>query len=151
MAFPEKPTKPEWIEEFNQELLTPAAEPVAVDDETEVLENTSTDASEIHDDTYEQLPRNAPEPPQAEINWVGRALEKQERIRSERESQLEVFETETGRCVSSNLTQTPLDTTDEFTTEAMAPEAGSITKYRPTRIVAGLVICLSLVFFFKIP
>ena len=145
--FPKKPAKPEWIDEFNLESLVPSANPVVARDTPvpapdSVVDDTTGDA-----DADAPQRHLTPHMTPSQINWVERALEKQERIRSERESALEVFPSEPEIAPSSG--QKPFETSEDLIAQGV--RARELAKLRASRIIAGLLVCFSMVFFLDIP
>ncbi|NNL18490.1 MAG: hypothetical protein HKP37_07100, partial [Boseongicola sp.] len=75
-----------------------------------------------------------PKAPKGETNWVGRAIEKQERILSEQLAALELLEAEEEGRTTSRRAEDPASEGEE--------EVTTVVKYRPARIAAGLFISL---------
>lgn len=129
---PEKNAKPAWIDEFNQETLTPPPEPIIEEPEVEIWEDPGDDVvADFETDMSETVPASA-KTPAGGTNWVDRALEKQERILSEQLAELELLEDE-------GVTCTLPDSMDAVEAGRQA-EASTVSKYRPIRIVAVLFI-----------
>jgi len=86
----------------------------------------------------------------SQVNWAARALEKQERIKSERESQPDVIGAAEEDIVSAaQAVKYPFQTAEDLKKEEAAASA-ALTQ-RSMRLVAGLLVCFSLVFFFTMP
>ncbi|MDJ0639606.1 MAG: serine/threonine-protein kinase [Paracoccaceae bacterium] len=130
----EEPSKPAWVEEFNQESL----EPVADEDDWDFdfVEEARAEAAYVYSE---------PKPAPTE-NWIDRALEKQERIRSERESQLEALET-SSRARSKVSTQ-PAEASEDLIEEIIPPDAPP-NKNRPLGILVGLVFGICMFFIWQ--
>ncbi|NNL17376.1 MAG: serine/threonine protein kinase, partial [Boseongicola sp.] len=82
VSKPEKAAKPAWIEEFNKETFAPPPKPVIEEPEPEVeiWEDPDDDALDDCDAQPSPVMVDMPKTPKGETNWVGRAIEKQERI-----------------------------------------------------------------------
>lgn len=147
ITFSEQPKKLEWIEEFNLESLVPAPKPLIALENIDLVQDTPFDEPEPLDDLHEPPShQRSKSPTNSETKWVERALEKQERIKSERESALEVLKEAS---VVPPPSQNPFETADDLM--AATEKANSLHKLRSSRIVAGLLVCFSLVFFLDIP
>ena len=134
-------TKPAWIEEFNREIPAPArrTKPAKVAlNAPKIADPVSEEPKVWSDSRRAYLSRR---PVRSETNWVDRALEKQERIRSERESQLEIFQASSPGDVRSTPTQTA---SNSWLEGAVAPASESRPKVRPIGIVFGLLFCFCL-------
>ena len=151
VAPPEKSSKPEWIEEFNQESLAPATEPVSAYGEDEDSQDKQFDACDIHSNNYSRVTHIAPESEHTETNWIDRALEKQESIRIEREDELEIYETEPEARDRSTSSKNPLEMPDDLTDGAVTAEVAPKAKNLPIRILVGILVCFSFAVFFDSP
>ena len=85
----------------------------------------------------------------APVNWAERALEKQERIKSERESQRDVFQVQPETPPTVQSGRFTFQTADELKKQEAAVTAARTQ--RSMRLVAGLLMCFGLVFFFSVP
>ncbi|MBT8459317.1 MAG: serine/threonine protein kinase [Boseongicola sp.] len=133
---PEKAAKPSWIEEFNKETFTPPPKPVIEEPEPEVEIWEDPDDDALGDCDAQPFPVvvDMPKAPKGETNWVGRAIEKQERILSEQLAALELLEAEEEGRTTSRRAEDPAREGEE--------EVTTVVKYRPARIAAGLFISL---------
>jgi serine/threonine protein kinase len=132
--------KPAWIEEFNRESLSPG--------DGTGTERTPTYALEDDWMPFEPAPEPvaSPKRQKTEINWIDRALEKQERIRSERESALEASKADVDGRARSQSSRPGHDMDDELTGGDVAVAPVGRSRYRPIGI-ALLAICLYLIIF----
>ena len=138
----EAPSKPAWIDEFNRESLTrdPIAPPPEASPENAL------------DEAFNHMAENeamgdasaAPEPPRAttsETNWIDRALEKQERLQSERERAWEAFEAGE-RAPSADPQMPSVAAPDDPADIATAPPPARRSSLKPLGIMIGLFICV---------
>lgn len=102
-APPEEPSKPDWIEEFNRESLAPATEPESADGEGAGTHLGAADRQSI------DPMRIGSKPTRTETNWIERALEKQERLRNQRERELQIYEAEAIGRVRSASTKNSME------------------------------------------
>lgn len=142
-------TKPEWVDEFNRELLDPMSE--------EAAEATSTEEwiaahNQVSKKSVGLVVDEAPMPParsSSETNWIDRAVEKQERIRSERQAQWDAFDNGEGmRARSRPETVYALQDSESVIDGTVPPMVPDAIKNRPIKIALGLVIgfCSALYF-----
>ena len=141
----EASSRPEWVDEFNRESLSRPSEPV-VEERAAVSRDTLFDASAAGGAVDAPV---ASGEAKSQTNWIGRAKEKQKRIRQEQARRLEIFDAET----DSPLPTKPLDAAEEAIDEvpqAVPPVAERPNKYRPLSILF-LLICFYFVFFLETP
>ncbi|NNJ68592.1 MAG: serine/threonine protein kinase [Boseongicola sp.] len=152
VSFPEPSKKPEWIDEFNLESRapkpSPIRDPVVVRAPIDTVEPPAPDPSTI------ELPPAAsetfgPEFKGSQVNWAVRALEKQERIKSERESQIDIPDEDAESVSAAQAAKYPFQTAEQLKEQEAAVTAARTQ--RSMRLVAGLLMCFSLVFFFAVP
>lgn len=127
---PETPAKPDWIEEFNRESLNPCPDP----------EPLAADSDSAPDDTFADPDRFEPAATRgakSETNWIGRALEKQERIQSEREREWQAFEARE-RAPSVSRPSTEPAAEPAVAGDVPVPDAGG--KFRPLVFLIGLLL-----------
>ena len=132
----EPPKKPEWIDEFNQESVE-RPRPNTRPRSRAASRSTAFDDWEHEQETFE-------EPEQArvssETNWIDRAREKQDRIRSDRETAWSAFEAGDARGVRSTASRPPsLPVEDDVESEAQLPVRDPSRKYRPLVIILSLL------------
>ncbi len=137
---PEAP-KPAWIEEFNQESLSPAR----------AARGERMPSYDLDEDWLppELAPVEAPKPAKTEINWIDRAMEKQERIRSEREAAWEAMTNGGAERLGSKPSQPGEPEVEELPAEEVAEAPATRSKYRPIGIIL-LAICAYAAFFFDL-
>ena len=139
-------SRPEWVEEFNQESLSPNAGRAS----SRLKKSRSrAGASEVASDVNPQ----SVQPPQdhglSETNWIERAAEKQERLRIEREEQLQIFEATSHQRVMSGGSHPPISAAElDDGLIVHAPQKGSST---PLRLLIGLLLCFCFIAYFQIP
>lgn len=139
---PKAPPKPDWITEFNQESLSPAKRLLSKkdgldDEEFDALDDAVPgDLGEITPSETAEISANA-----SETNWIDRAKEKQERIRSEQEREYALVEVgETGRATSKPISQGPTlpgDPPDIAAAADIAPKED----IKSIRFLVVLLIC----------
>ena len=139
---PEAPSKPAWIDEFNRESLAPdpVTSPPEPSPEVALDEafNHMAESEAMGDDDASSDPARATK---SETNWIDRALEKQERLQSERERSWEAFEA--GESAPGADPQLPPVTAhDDPANIAAAPEASRRSGLKPLGIMIGLFICV---------
>jgi serine/threonine protein kinase len=163
VAFPEPSQKPDWIDEFNQETEAPRTEkrraPVVMRAPIDAPEADTPDPSTIQIPPATGEATTPPDDPPpvfgpefkgSQVNWAARALEKQEHIKSERESQPDVIGAEEEDFIAAaQAVKYPFQTAEDLKKEEAAASA-ALTQ-RSMRLVAGLLVCFSLVFFFTMP
>lgn len=132
---PEAPKKPDWIEEFNQESVGTSTS------RTRPRSRATSGASAFDDWEHELDAYEAPErkSTSSETNWIDRAREKQDRIRSEREAAWSAFETGDERGVRSTRSRPPSMPGEEYEPEAQMPVPDPSRKYRPLVILLSLL------------
>lgn len=81
---PEKAPRPEWVEEFNQDVVTPDSEPDDFFDDDDFWDDPSTHNAEEAEPADDEVTFAGSRSAKRTENWIDRAFEKQERIRSER-------------------------------------------------------------------
>lgn len=142
---PEAAKKPEWIEEFNQESFGSPdrrSRPRS-DARTRTPSHSSAfDDWDFEAETNEVPSRNSV---RSETNWIDRAREKQERIRSDRESQWTAFEEEGDIRAHSTASRPPTLPTDDAIPEDIARPRDASRKYRPLVILLSLLAGFSFV------
>lgn len=137
---PEKPAKPAWIEEFNQETLTPtpresrSRRTATVTQPVDLTPQTSRTTSPT------------PQPKRSETNWIGKAMEKQEQIRIEREEAFAEYEARTSGRRRTRPSRDPVDLTAETAEDIAPPEASTRSRLGPMGLVLGLMVCFYFVF-----
>ncbi|NNE78793.1 MAG: serine/threonine protein kinase [Silicimonas sp.] len=132
--------KPTWVEEFNQESLSPEPDPVVEDERS----GPRIEPKDAKDEDGEKLTYIAPE--FIEIGWINRALDDQVRIRSD-------LETVDGGCTdkaeasaSDNGAELPDDRGDGAADEAPAAEVVHRSRFRLSTVILGVVVCLFYLF-----
>lgn len=136
-APPPDPPKPEWVEEFNRDALSPAvaSEPTPVAPEAAEPDTPANTA-----DAQPAVP-----PSDTDTNWIDRAAAKQERLRIERERQLQLFLDDATRDTAND----PLDAEDPQGTPAPPPGPGIMTRLKAVGTFLGLAGCFYVIFFFE--
>ncbi|NNE87805.1 MAG: serine/threonine protein kinase [Silicimonas sp.] len=130
MSAPKKETiKPTWIDEFNQGSLATEAESHVQDADDRV--EAPGDLNAI--DTTEA--EAAPKSETIETNWISRAVEKQQRIISEREKELELFEL--GAIDVAHPSPEKFEEQDDLTA---VQEPVPANNSGPTKIIVGLLV-----------
>lgn len=142
---PEKPSKPAWIEEFNQETLAPPPEPQDADDDThdadwvDTAHDLEANENDVEDSAVSSAPRG-----RSDTNWIGRAHEKQERIRSAQEAIYGIGDPgERVRAAVETADNAPVEMAGD-----MAPEGEKRGWFGPIGFVIGVSICLYFIFYF---
>ncbi len=150
-AVPEKPSKPAWIEEFNQESLAQAATPAVKDDERDCVSDLHPEASDRSSVGTDNIMYITQAPGFEQSVRIDRALAtpNPKGVCSESESQLEMLVTEARARVSAPSSQTRAMTKNSATAKAAPLENKATAKKLPVRLVAGLLVCFGLVFFFE--
>jgi hypothetical protein len=143
-APPDDTPKPAWIEEFNQEIVTPAAKKEPAEVAPELFEDADPDVVEEEGWSDTRRAYLSRRPAQCESYWVDRALEKHERIRSKGESQSEISEAGTagtdGSTASYKLAELP-----DYQLQSMAPPENTLRpKIQLGGVLFGLLICFGL-------
>lgn len=136
-APPAEPPKPEWVEEFNRDALDPkpeAAPTLVVNDVSEP--DTSIDPTEVE---TEQSPSDG------HTNWIDRAAAKQQRLRIERERQLQLFLDE----VKPDTANDPALADIPPTEPSQPPGPGIMDRLRAVGTFLGLAGCFYVIFFFE--
>jgi serine/threonine protein kinase len=126
---PEVPTKPDWIDEFNQESVIP---PRA---RTRTQRNAFDDWDQ-HLDGDDEPKRNSL---RSETNWIDRAREKQERMRSDQMAAWSAFEAGDTRAIRSVASQSQSQSYQEPEPVEPAPAKDPSRKYRPIVIMLSLL------------
>ncbi len=134
VAPPEDVTKPAWIDDFNQQLQESVENPGPAETEPEVphLADPILDAPGC---CY------APEGKSLSTNWVDRALKKQERVRQERASRLEILDPE---IVGQTLLPDSEETLDYRKEGAFPPENAARPRIQPFGVLVALLLCFGL-------
>ena len=144
VTAPEKPSKPDWIDEFNQEALTPERTAPTLDEETEDMAEAWVDDLAADTKPRSENSKGNSQPNPSETNWIDRALEKQERIQSEREREWQAFEAgERGLPSSASSASSASSTAPSAPADAEAehlPEPEAKGKFRPLVFLIGLLI-----------
>lgn len=142
----EKKVRPAWIEEFNKESLTPVPESPPEPAEVEETEaEGDPDAPETSAVALDLV--TTAEPKKTETNWIGRAVEKQERLLREQELALELEESRKDRKRSSKR-RSSLKTGEAD--EADTPEIVQTNRVRSLGISVGLLVCCYYAFAFYV-
>lgn len=131
----EAPKKPDWIEEFNQESVgSPVSHP-------RTRNRTNSRGSAFDDWEHEQDTFVEPERKnvRSETNWIDRAREKQDRIRSEREAAWTAFEAGDERTIRSVTSRPPSLPLEDIADEPQMPAPDPSRKYRPLVIMLSLL------------
>jgi len=134
VAPPEDETKPAWIDDFNQQFQETVENPEPAETEPEVPHF----ADPILGATgccY------APEGKSLSSNWVDRALKKQERVRQERASRLEILDPET---VGQTLLPDSEETPDYWKDGVYPPETATRPRIQPFGVLVALLLCFGL-------
>ncbi|MEP2261392.1 MAG: serine/threonine-protein kinase, partial [Paracoccaceae bacterium] len=143
----ENNSRPEWVEEFNQESFSPNAGRAS----TRLKKSRSRPGvSDVKSDVNPDGVPPGQDRTASETNWIERAAEKQERIRSAREKELQIFEATSKERVMSDRSHPPITASDlgEDGLIVHAPSKGSST---PLRLLIGLLLCFCFVAYFQIP
>ncbi|MGR3514461.1 MAG: serine/threonine-protein kinase [Paracoccaceae bacterium] len=142
-------SKPAWVDEFNRDSVDPFSEEASKASSTEEWIAAFNEASGRVASTA--LPA-APAPQKrtrSETNWVDRAIEKQERIRSERESQFDIFEDPPKSRIRSVVSQPGQDAVAaDLIDGPVPPDVPSHARSRHIKIAVGLVIGFCSALFF---
>ncbi len=155
VTLPEQPEKPAWIDEFNHETsTTPERAPIVMRAPLDAALPEPPDPSTIplpaaSAEEHQDPQRSVTSKSDAPVNWAERALEKQERIKSERESQRDVFQVQPETPPTVQSGRFTFQTADELKKQEAAVTAARTQ--RSMRLVAGLLMCFGLVFFFSVP
>ena len=139
---PEPTSKPEWIDEFNEESLAPRKRPsrrVRANTGARPASNTISDTPRP---TSTVSPQAGAQPAPSETNWIGLAQEKQERLIAEREEELELFDASTKERVKSIVSKNSFDAASDPFTGTEAVEASQKSKNWTVQILSGLLIGL---------
>ncbi|MGI9389430.1 MAG: serine/threonine protein kinase, partial [Boseongicola sp.] len=134
VAPPEDVTKPAWIDDFNQQLQEPVENPGPAETEPEVphFADPILDASGCCY-TREERPLST--------NWVDRALEKQERVRQERASRLEILDP---GIIGQTLLPDSEETPEYWKEGSYLPETTTRPKIQPFGVLAALLLCFGI-------
>ncbi len=140
----EEPKKPEWVEEFNKESMSPrpwSRRPTGEIDywiegppEEQVKPETWTDERRAH---------IISKPGHSGTNWIDRALEKQERIRSERERAMALAEAEERARAKSRPSRDPTAEVEAVEGDQEPAESGSSWTKRIAAMLFVLLVALS--------
>lgn len=138
--------KPDWIDEFNQESLTTPPRTEAEQDED--WQDVEMSAAEKAWHTEARIRSKARSVNHSETNWIDRAVEKQERIQSEREiavmAELERTSRRPRSTVSNNRAHVPGDMPEG----EVASSSAASHIFRGLGLVIGLGICAYFAFVF---
>ena len=140
---PKELAKPVWIDEFNKESLSLSSEPPSIGGEPEEACAPEPRFGEI-------VPSDIGVPSEpGTTDWIGRAHEKQEILRAERERSLGLFDEETTSDVGSAFPDAASDPSEEGAGQ-MPPIRHQPSRYRPLGILF-LLISFCFVFFIETP
>ena len=139
---PEKTEKPAWVDEFNRESLSHPREPFVDEDAPDDWVVSETSSPALSSSMRASASRPAPKSTQPETNWIDRAHEKQERIRSEQELALENYELSASRNMQSSQVVTSVSLTSETGEDEPETKAGGRRKTLPVGLVLALLVCV---------
>ncbi len=146
----QEPSKPEWVDEFNKESMAPRPWSRRPTGEINYWIEGPPEEEEVPETwTDERRAHIISKPGNTGTNWIDRALEKQERIRSEREQAMALAEAvETGQVKSKPISKPSQNAADgsEVADEDVNKPSGSM---RLAGILFGLLIGLCSVFFLQ--
>ncbi len=147
----EEPKKPEWVEEFNKESLSPRPWSRRPTGEINYwIEGPPEEEKEAPETwTDERRAHIISKPGHSGTNWIDRALEKQERIRTEREQARALAEAEEAARVKSKPSRNPIaEPEDGEEVSEGEVKSGSGAK-RLAGILFALLVGLCSVFFLQ--
>jgi serine/threonine protein kinase len=136
-------SRPEWVDEFNEESLAPKTRGRRSRRGSRARAAASSVASDVHPSAAGAPNQRS----QSDTNWIERAAEKQERIRSEREKELQLFVEHPHERPSKSPVVLASGLGDEGLIVTAPPRASST----PIRLLIGLLLCLCFVAYFQMP
>ncbi|MEL7149719.1 MAG: serine/threonine-protein kinase [Pseudomonadota bacterium] len=142
-------SKPSWVDEFNRDTVDPLPEAASTSSPTEEWIAAFQEASNGERTRSQAIEAHKSKRTHSETNWVDRAMEKQERIRSDRQAQFEAqFGTGEPRVRSTVSQNSVEDAPSELIDGPVPPDLSQVVKHRPLKIAIGLVIgfCSALLF-----
>lgn len=142
ITAPEKTSKPEWIDEFNQESLAPSKRPPRKTRPNSGARPSSNAVSDTSGIASTDSAQTESKRTQSETNWIGLAREKQERLIAEREAELELFEVSAKERVRSIVSKTSFDEDSDPFVQSEAVETPEKTKNWTVQILSGLLVGL---------
>ena len=137
VAAPKDVTKPEWIDDFNQETVKNQG---ATEAEPEVP-NFADPILDVLGCCY------APEGGPLSTNWVDRSLKKQERVREERASRLEMLDPET---LGQTLLPDSEETLKHGKEAVYLPENAIRPRIQPFGVLGALLLCFGFLAFLNV-
>lgn len=108
---PDKVEKPAWLDEFNKESLAPKAP-----------SQPANDAGSARPRTTFVGGAAAPDADKTEVNWVGRAQEKQDRLRAEQAASYGLDEVPSAPKAKTKVVSTPIQPPADHDAEAEEPD-----------------------------
>ena len=135
-------SRPEWVDEFNEESLAPKTTRRRGSRRGSRASAASRVASDVHPSAASALDQQS-----SETNWIERAAEKQDRIRSARERELDLFEANPVAPTS----QSPVIMASGMGDEQLIVTAPPKASKTPIRLLIGLLLCLCFAAFFQMP
>lgn len=134
VAPPEDVTKPAWIDDFNQQFQETVENPGPAETKPEVP-HFADPILDARGCCY------APEGKSLSSNWVDRALQKQERVRQERASRLEILDPES---LGLSLLPDAEETQYHWKEDVYAPEIATRLRIQPIGVLGALILCFGL-------
>ncbi|MEM6384709.1 MAG: serine/threonine-protein kinase [Pseudomonadota bacterium] len=137
---PRSVSKPAWVDEFNRESIDPLSEDSSAaisSDEWISAFNSKAKTRPVEDlEAQDGVDKRSV----SETNWIDRAHEKQERIRSERINSIGELPP-TSRRARSKISHLHMsDPTDDLVEGTAPPDISNAVKHRPLKIAIGLII-----------
>ena len=136
-------SRPEWVEEFNEESLAPEPSRRRPTSGLRLRSKASSVASDVHPSATDALNQKS----QSETNWIERAAVKQDRIRSDRERELELF----ADTPAEQMPNSPTVLASGLGDEPLIVTAPPRSNTTPIRLLIGLLLCLCFVAYFQMP
>lgn len=138
---PRRTSRPDWVDEFNRDSFDPLADDGSSVSSTEEWITAYNQSSGHGSRNAAPVQSSGSERARSDTNWVDRAMQKQERIRSERERQLEAYLYGPNYQAKATSGTTGLEgLPDDLIEGAVPPDIASVTKHRPIKIAIGLII-----------